>query len=125
MKIRSYVMALNFLQCLGILMMKIIENSISFLLFCFTFLKVSILFLIYQAIITSNVSDSDCGFILNVTSEIGRILSPNFPFLTSTYSNCTWLLIAPEGEVISIVFDHFDMSLRIVSRHNKYTGCAI
>ncbi|XP_051007258.1 cubilin [Acomys russatus] len=52
-------------------------------------------------------SFTDCGGIQ--MGENGVISSPNYPNLYSRWTHCSWLLVAPEGHIITLTFNDFHL----------------
>lgn len=53
----------------------------------------------------------DATIVLTVTENSTVITSPNYPQISNAFSECTWKIIAPHGELLQIDFlEHFDLT---------------
>ncbi len=57
----------------------------------------------------TSINVIDCND--TVMEEEGVITSPNFPNGYPPNQNCTWVIIAPQSYVITIDFNHFEVSM--------------
>ena len=60
------------------------------------------------------IGDS-CQYWMNLENQ--RLSSPEGYFALG--NSCEWLITAPEGHVISLEFDHFNVSKNIISKYLK------
>merc|ERR1712223_2203293 len=59
-----------------------------------------------------------CQYWMDLENQ--RLSSPYYPqAYFNDYIGCEWLITAPEGHVISLEFDHFDVSKNIISKYLK------
>ncbi|KAM4028087.1 cubilin isoform 1-T1 [Anomaloglossus baeobatrachus] len=78
----------------------------------------------------SNSEVEDRGFVADYlftgcggvqSGESGVVASPNFPEQYPALSHCAWLLEAPEGDIITLSFAHFDLEYHAVCRWDSVT----
>ncbi|XP_017135474.1 cubilin homolog isoform X2 [Drosophila miranda] len=67
----------------------------------------------YWNITYREYSECDGEIQLTQLASTYSITTPGYPYLPHPHTECTWLVVAPPGEVISATFDdRFDLSLR-------------
>lgn len=53
----------------------------------------------------------DATIVLTSSENSTEIMSPNYPQISNAFSECTWKIIAPHGELLQIDFlEHFDLT---------------
>ena len=54
------------------------------------------------------VIGDNCQYWMDIENQ--KLSSPYYPQLSFAHADCEWLIIASEGNIITLEFDHFDVS---------------
>uniref|UniRef100_A0A8D0B0R0 Ovochymase 2 n=1 Tax=Salvator merianae TaxID=96440 RepID=A0A8D0B0R0_SALMN len=64
--------------------------------------------MIYQAIEPSTLTDSGCGSV-KILFEEGAVQSIHYPEAYNNLADCQWIIHAPEGYVVKLIYETFEM----------------